>query len=248
MSIYRELVSSYNDDKRKKDLILVRYLYRPLSFPLTIPFIKLGITANQGTFINFIFLILASIFICTGELIFTYIGASFYLFIFILDCVDGNIARYHNQKSYFGKLTDGFVDTLVYFIFIFMAIGNDISGTNIYAAEIEFLAASLITMSMLTISYFRAKLALVMSEIKTNVVSSQEEESSPNKRYSLLKIGLDLIQNIGVLAPILYFISINMGIVSNFILTLSVIYVIFTIAEIVISLVKYSNKLNVVRS
>lgn len=251
--VYRSIVKTYNSEKKRRDLVLVRYLYRPCSFPLTVPFIKIGMSANQGTLLNFAILVTSIAFLCVGSFSATVVGAILYLLIFVTDCIDGNIARYRKQRSYFGKVADGLVDTLVYYIFIAIAIGSIVSGLNRYAPVFELAAGASITLSMLTISYFRARIAYAQGEIaliqqmgkdKTSEVGSLEKTE---KGKALLSSIFDIYQNLGPAAPIIYAFALWSGRVSEFLVIMAFIYILFTVAEIIYVLYRFKSRLNVRR-
>lgn len=248
MKILKDLINTYTDDKQNKDLLVVRYFYRPLSFPLTVPFIQLRISANQVTLINFIILVVSSLMIATGKHTLIIIGAIIYFFIFVMDCIDGNIARYTRRKTYLGKLTDGFVDALVYLIFVFVAIGNIRSGKNILPEYIEVLNGAIIAVSMLAISFFRAKLSIIKNEIAYPGISiSNVDGILKGRRISIMRAGLSIIQNLGVISPILYMVALLTASVSYFLLFYAIMYLTFTVAEVLLSLVKYYRVLSISR-
>ena len=105
----------------KKDLIAY-YIIRPLGDILTLPCLKLKISATTVTKISLIFVVLMFI-LFLGESVPFYIAALICLFIWdVLDAVDGNIARYTETTSALGGLWDATVGWLAIFFF-FMAMG-----------------------------------------------------------------------------------------------------------------------------
>lgn len=124
-TILRKIISSYDDDKRKVDKrenIFVYFVARPISYILTIVFIKQGISANKVSILSAISALTGSIMIAFGEYDVRLFG-SFFIFLWIvLDCVDGNIARYHKASSGVGEYLDAMGGYIVN-ASIFMAIG-----------------------------------------------------------------------------------------------------------------------------
>lgn len=105
----------------KKDLIAY-YIIRPLGDILTLPCLKIKISATQVTKISLIFVVLMFILFLGGTTQF-YVAALMCLFIWdVLDAVDGNIARYTDTTSPLGGLWDATVGWLATFFF-FMAMG-----------------------------------------------------------------------------------------------------------------------------
>ncbi len=111
-------------DKKKKNLHLyMRYIANPLSYPLFRLLIKTPITATQISYIIIILGLISPVFIALGNKTFTLIGCLLLQLAVILDCVDGSIARYRNQKSFMGKYLDIlFHDTSVPLLFIGIGI------------------------------------------------------------------------------------------------------------------------------
>ena len=77
------------------------------------------ITPNWVTTFSLFTCIIAAAFISTGLPIFLVVGAMLVQLVFILDCLDGQLARYREQSSNFGawydRVTDRIKDFLIYF-------------------------------------------------------------------------------------------------------------------------------------
>jgi len=116
-SILENVKSAYYVNRKKdfdkQDSFISRYIYRIASFYVTVPFVKLGFSANQVTAISFIVSILGMIFLSIGEHTAVIAGSILCAFSVLLDYVDGNIARLTAKTSYFGKFIDGLVDSVV---------------------------------------------------------------------------------------------------------------------------------------
>jgi len=90
---FKEVVQSLPAEKRRSDGTISKYLHRPLSFPLTLVFLKCGWSANAVTWLSILCSVIAlglSLFPYRG---FHYAAVGLYLFFGTLDCVDGNMAR-----------------------------------------------------------------------------------------------------------------------------------------------------------
>jgi phosphatidylglycerophosphate synthase len=117
--------ASYTDDKRAEEArsdVPARYLYRPLSFPITPPFMMLGVSANGVTVLGI--LISAGVPLCAllGGLRGALAIALLSMFIQVLDCVDGNIARTTGKTSKAGRMLDG-LGSLLFWASYFLGIG-----------------------------------------------------------------------------------------------------------------------------
>ena len=81
------------------------------------------ITPNCVTTSSLFLCIIAGAFISAGLPIFLVIGAVLIQLVFILDCLDGQLARYREQSSNFGawydRVTDRIKDFLIYFSIAF---------------------------------------------------------------------------------------------------------------------------------
>jgi hypothetical protein len=89
----------------------------------------LGMTPNQVTMISAAVGVLAAAGFATGERPGMVAGAVLLYFAFVLDCVDGQLARYTRQFSKLGAWLDSIFDrTKEYVVFVGLAIGASRSG------------------------------------------------------------------------------------------------------------------------
>ncbi|WP_371488611.1 CDP-alcohol phosphatidyltransferase family protein [Gemella sanguinis] len=98
-----------NVEKRKeaKKDIFAFYIGRPLSYVLTIPFLKTNITPNQISLLSIIPLIIGTFIFCMTPNIYLLIIGWLCFFLWnLLDGVDGNIARYKEISSPMGSVVD----------------------------------------------------------------------------------------------------------------------------------------------
>ena len=108
--------------KEKKNDFFMYLIYRPISFYFTPPFLKLKISANIVSLMNlFICLLLPASAFINSSLSFVYI-AILTFFYFILDCVDGNIARITQKSTPLGQYLDSFAGKL-FWISLYSSIG-----------------------------------------------------------------------------------------------------------------------------
>lgn len=91
--------------KRKKDPLICRFFFRPLSFFVASICANLGISANiVSVFSTIIGILACAFFIIPGQL-FSCLGCGFIFFWLLLDCVDGNLARSVKPQP-FGDFVD----------------------------------------------------------------------------------------------------------------------------------------------
>jgi phosphatidylglycerophosphate synthase len=117
---------SYAECKRDEDRgdLWVYYVVRKVSFYPTWLFLKFGMGANQVTFISMVVAAIGCSFLAfwgyTGKII----GALLINIWIVLDCVDGNIARYEGTLSKYGEFIDALGGYLVNgFLFLSIGIG-----------------------------------------------------------------------------------------------------------------------------
>ncbi len=94
-SLIHVLRSSYGAKEilDRQDSYVSRFVYRPISFVLTVPFARMGCSANQITILRSLLALLSTAFVATGRRSLVVVGASLYAFCVLLDYVDGNLAR-----------------------------------------------------------------------------------------------------------------------------------------------------------
>lgn len=98
--------NNFPEWKRKKDPLLTRFLYRPLSFVTASICAKNEINANTVSYASFLIAIIACLlflFPQEGWHIFAAILINIWL---LMDCTDGNLARTY-RKQPFGEFADG---------------------------------------------------------------------------------------------------------------------------------------------
>jgi len=93
-------------------------LYRSISIYITKLCLKIGITANQATFISFCIAIMAGIFLTFGHALYWIIGALLVYLFSLFDHVDGEIARYNRSASPTGAYLDAIVGFAMAFIYL----------------------------------------------------------------------------------------------------------------------------------
>lgn len=93
-------------------------LYRSISIYITKLCLKIGITANQATFISFCIAIMAGIFLTFGHALYWIIGALLVYLFSLFDHVDGEIARYNRSASPTGAYLDAIVGFAMVFIYL----------------------------------------------------------------------------------------------------------------------------------
>lgn len=195
MNIVKDMAQkTMTPEKRKqaKNDFFAFYIGRPLSYVLTVPFLKLKIKPNTVSLISIFPSIIGFLLVGFGNtLTIKLIGVLMFFLWNLLDGVDGNIARYTKQFSKTGSLWDA-TSGYVAMVMTFMAM-----GTGCYYGECTFLLIDQVLMvvlggiSAILIIFPR----LVMHKRMTSIGNDEKTESVKDKsQYGIIKIlALNLI-------------------------------------------------------
>lgn len=86
--------------KRRKDSLICRFTYRPISFVLSSLCANLNISANAVSCFSIIVAIVGPILFLFNNFVCAIVGAGLIVFWAILDCTDGNLARSYKKQPY----------------------------------------------------------------------------------------------------------------------------------------------------
>ncbi len=128
-----------------------RNVLRVISIYITKLFLKAGISTNQATLIDFLFVVAAGVFFTFANAIYWLIGILFFFLYLVFDCVDGEVARYNMAKGSkspspfgLGALLGGVVDWVTWpYILACMAFGIYSAVDSVIVFIFGFLAAIL---------------------------------------------------------------------------------------------------------
>ena len=100
------------------------YVGRPLTYVLTIPFLYTNISPNAITIISIVFVIASYVTFIVAETTGSRLLGLLFLFLWsMFDGIDGNVARFKNQKSASGDLLDTLGGYLAIAV-VFLGIGS----------------------------------------------------------------------------------------------------------------------------
>ena len=189
--------------KQAKNDFFAFYIGRPLSYVLTVPFLKLKIKPNTVSLISIFPSIIGFLLVGFGNtLTIKLIGVLMFFLWNLLDGVDGNIARYTKQFSKTGSLWDA-TSGYVAMVMTFMAM-----GTGCYYGKCTFLPIDQVLMvvlggiSAILIIFPR----LVMHKRMTSIGNDEKTESVKDKsQYGIIKIlALNLISISGFIQVLMF--------------------------------------------
>jgi phosphatidylglycerophosphate synthase len=114
-----EVVDAYRRTKKPRDIVWNRYVARPLAAVLLVPLARTRVTPNQVTFATLVVFIAgaAVLALCPGRG--ALIGAAAVLELsYVLDCVDGQLARWKGMSSPVGAHLDFLMDEIKAFLLV----------------------------------------------------------------------------------------------------------------------------------
>lgn len=100
--------------KRNSDPLFCKYFLRPLSFPVSWIFYSLGIRANTISLMSIGLTVVASLLIIFGNNSEITLASFLMVFVALLDCVDGNVARARSETGPSGEWMDALSGYTVY--------------------------------------------------------------------------------------------------------------------------------------
>ena len=189
-----ELVKqSYTPEKRaydKRHQPFGYFVWRPISFYITVLFLKLGFSANQVTLLGVAAFALGLVAFTTGGHAFVLLGVVAYSVYTLLDYVDGNVARIRGTSSYFGMFLDGAVSRIVRaFFYLCISIGvyrnPDYLLTSWATANADrglvLVLGALTSLFELLIRYLNERYARVLMVAGKGLATPEEEDGNGSR-------------------------------------------------------------------
>lgn len=242
--LYDAVLAAYSSTKRALDaqFVLYRVLYRPVSFPLTVLFIRAGFTANGVSYLNALLLCLVLGLLLSGNGLLLTCAALLFLLFYLLDFVDGNLARYQNQSSYFGKLIDGTIDTVAFLVFTATAIGNTRAGLSLLPGQTEIVLGALITIAALFNQSMQLRIAYLRLESQAaqpRAAGAEDTHSgTPSSASPLVALANWVYRNSLVSTPVVLIPAAFLGQLSWFILVFAVVHGPLGLSATVVSILR----------
>lgn len=155
MSLFSQIADSYRRTKKPKDILWNRLVARPLAAVLLVPVAKTRVAPNQVTFASLaVFVASAALLVglpgWTGLLI----AVAVLELSYVLDCVDGQLARLRGTSSPVGAHLDFLMDELKAFMLVAA------SGARLWRADgrtqwlVEALAGLVVVASAISLTTF----------------------------------------------------------------------------------------------
>ena len=132
---------SFSGDKKGDHTPIITPIGRRISIRITRCLLKTGITPNQVTFISFLAGAAAALLFARGEYVSGVLAGILWQIAYLLDLVDGEIARFKNMESKIGAWLDVITDRLEEVLLIFgVTIGVYMKTQNYFIWIYGFLA------------------------------------------------------------------------------------------------------------
>lgn len=134
MGLLQSLIDSYSKEKievDKRENMFPYYFVRPISYFLSMPLIKMKVSANAVSIFSVFVALLGSLLIAYGDYSTRICGALLIFLWIVLDCVDGNLARFYKKPSSKGEFLDAMGGYVVNAT-VFMALSITLFERNIF--------------------------------------------------------------------------------------------------------------------
>jgi phosphatidylglycerophosphate synthase len=119
VSLFSQIAAAYRDSKKPKDGLWNRFAARPVAAVLLVPLGKTRITPNQVTFLSLLTFVGAMVALALQRGHAWLVGAVVILQVsYVLDCVDGQLARLRHSASAVGAHLDFLMDELKAFLLV----------------------------------------------------------------------------------------------------------------------------------
>ncbi len=188
--------------KRKRDPIMVRFLYRPISFYTSVFCADRGIQANSVSIFSAVIGLTGCILLAIPSNMTGIISGLLMNVWIILDCTDGNLARNVKKQAY-GEFLDAMSSyLLIGFLFLSMGFRSYfINGLLSISGECYILLGALNSVCGILMSLLYQKFILVSRELGINEKLSYDGSNSSS--IMKWKTMIDMNLSVGGVLPVL---------------------------------------------
>jgi len=200
----KKIKESLPAEKNKIDKLdlWVFYFIRPISYYFTWVFVKAKFTPTMATALSMIVGIIGEIVIIPNGRFFHLFGALVINLWIVLDCVDGNIARFKKQTSIFGEFLDG-LSGYLFTGFLYTCLGMSVFFSDQSISIFESQKWIYILIGCLT-SFVTIFPRLIDHKARTLFFEYQSKTTDKNE-YNIFKIiGLNIAGMAGLCNPLLF--------------------------------------------
>lgn len=235
-AIYNELKLTYYGSQKSAfdaEHFFFRW-YRPISFFPSAVLINYGVSANVVTSLGALCLLFAFASLALGQLV---LGSLLYLFAYVVDFMDGNIARYIGRPTFFGKMIDGLVDSLTFLLFVALGIGNAATGNSWVTPTADIAVGVATGFAFLLRVYFYLRISFILAPAKNSSPQATGYGALPlTGRSALLQMGKRIYFGIISGMPVLLLLAVLLNAVSVYLAGYFLLFSLATLFEVVYGL------------
>jgi len=187
-------------DKRKKDSLISRFLFRPISYLFASFFSFLHISANKVSVLSIFVAIASGILFLFDNQICRIVGASLVIFWCVLDCTDGDLARAYGPKAN-GELYDGVAGyVLIAWLYPCVGVSLFFTGGLFFQANFPWSILLGAGASVFDLSFrlIFKKYGELSYDLKTSKKTSKEMEKEWTTKATFLGRTLHLIRRLNL--------------------------------------------------
>ncbi|EGP5048111.1 hypothetical protein E4K24_000367 [Enterococcus faecium] len=191
--------------KRKKDPILSRIFYRPVSFLTASWCAKVGISANTVSYFSGVFAIIACLLFLINSYPVKIVAAIMINIWLIMDCTDGNLARSVKSQP-FGEFADGISSYILVGIMcitmsysVYQTGGTFIDSGNAIIILIGAFASSADTMMRLIYQKYKATAAEM---VERGIIQPEVDKRTSRSEVGSFRVRIEAELGIGGILPI----------------------------------------------
>lgn len=185
----KELKNICQNTKTEKEDLYSTLFCRKVSIYLTKLLLSTSITANQVTLLSIIVGLVAGVLFCFGNYLYTLVGALLLQLWLIVDCVDGEIARYRKTANISGKYLESMDHYIVHpVIFWCISLGLYNIFQSFFILILGFLVVLFMCWSSIASNLVYAVLVMGSSDQQKKIVEEQISKIQKNIRKKHPKI------------------------------------------------------------
>jgi phosphatidylglycerophosphate synthase len=204
VSFLSQIAEAYRQTKKPHDLLWNRFVARPLAAVLLVPIAKTRCTPNQITFASLaVFGLAAALMVAVPGYVGLLVAVAVLEASYVLDCVDGQLARMRKASSPVGAHLDFLMDELKAFMLV-AAVGARLwRGDNRIEWLVEALAGLVVVASAISLTTFVRRPEYLQATGSARPRTAGDygdglyQETAPAAPQSLVRRAFGLVETLG---------------------------------------------------
>jgi phosphatidylglycerophosphate synthase len=204
VSFFSQIAEAYRQTKKPHDLLWNRFVARPLAAVLLVPLSKTRCTPNQITFASLaVFALAVALMVAVPGYLGLLVAVAVLELSYVLDCVDGQLARLRKASSPVGAHLDFLMDELKAFLLV-AAVGARLwRGQGQVEWLVEALAGLVVVASAISLTTFVRRPEYLQATGAARPRSAGDygdglyQEIAPAAPRSLVSRALGLVESLG---------------------------------------------------